>query len=152
MSRFRNIVRKALKEWGNYPDGFDDSILDGYEDDEYENWLDTQDYRERFAISVGENEKGQKMFLSADFSIPNDPDYSLSAGSLEDTYDDPALPGLFKTPEDAQAFGEKYKSLKPDVNYNIIKVYSKPEEGYSYYENAQDVYSFEDFKADKYGY
>lgn len=153
MSKFRTLVEGVLKEyWGHNP--YDDD--DG--EDVYWDWLEEQDYREGYAVFLGKDDKGHDLFASADKSVPEDPEYTPST----DVYGgDPMLPDVFEyswnnaaeeeeAKKKAEEFANEWKQIFPDAQTEIVKVYSKDEDGNEFHRTKEEVYPFEDWDYNQY--
>lgn len=157
MSKFRTVVESILKEYYKKNGGYTDDPQDAYDgEDEYYQWLDGQDYREGYAVFLGQNEEGKDLFASADKSIPDDPDYKPTT----DIYGyDLDLPDVFEygrvdTEEEAKTnaenFAREWKEHFPDSNPTVVKVYARDEDGYEFHRTKEEVYPWEDWDYGEY--
>lgn len=148
MSKFRELMEATLKEW-NYPDGFDDSILDGDPAEEGD-WLEEQfavkiiggttpsglSFEEDYGVEIPYvcfNRKTKEFsvieeLLPADYSV--DMKRSNETGSTvynRDYY------STFYSEEEAKKMAEGFKVDFPNAELQIIKVY-----GYSDHQYYED--------------
>lgn len=154
MSKFRELVEGIMTEYYTKSGGYTNDPQDAYDgEDEYYDWLENQDYREGYAVFVGKDEKGRDLFATADKSIPDDPDYTQSTQILGE---DPDLPDVFEyswndkqgeeeAKRKAAEFSNEWAQHFPDAKTEIVKVYSRNEEGWEFHRTKEEVYPWEDW-------
>lgn len=148
MSHFRTLVEGIMNEyWGHNP--YDDD--DG--EDKYLDWLEEQDYRTGYAVYLGKDNEGEDVFATADKSIPEEPDYTPSTQiESQDVFE-----YKWNNPQEesearrkAEEFANEWKEHFPDNSVELVRVYSKDEDGYLFHRTKQEVYPFENWDYDEY--
>ncbi len=166
MSKFKQLIKSVLKEWGNYPDGFDDSILDGDPAEEGD-WLD-----ESFAVKVFAGQYPNGTDFSEEAVIPSyvayfkeSKDLDLVEDLIQDgpttkTYDqktgkffthEVTYYSVFYTKEKAEQILARFEKEFLNVKAEIVEVY-----GYGnnevYYEDPSEAIEayIDDYKEAQY--
>lgn len=165
-SRFKKIVNealeKALKEWGNYPDGYNwrNNPFEN-EDEGYEQALDTLE--KGYAVKLIKGLNGQPL-LSPN-GKPLDDRYGVMYLDIDDSTgeaefiennvltSEDSIANVFKSQEEAKAFGDQFKMSHPQGEYQVVEVYNKdsaqnPELWYS---NPEDAYPYDEYLSDNEG-
>lgn len=152
MSHWRTIVESVFKEYYDKYGRYTNDPQDEYDgEEEYLQWLENQNYKEGYAVFLRKDEKGHDVFATADKSVPNDPEYTPST----EIYGyDLELPDVFEYTSDkneidakrkAEEFAQEWKQHFPQDNVEVVKVYSRNDDGYEFYRTKEEVYPFEDW-------
>lgn len=138
MSKFRELFETAFKEW-NYPDGFDDSILDG-DPAEDGDWLE-----EQFAVKVVGGTTPSGLSFEEDYGVEV-PYVCFNRNTKEFSVIEELLPeshsvdmkrsnetgstvykrdyySVFYPEKEANRMAEGFKAEFPNAELQIIKVY-----------------------------
>ena len=162
MSKFKELFETVIKEW-NYPDGFDDSILDGDDLDSGE-WLTTA-----FAVKVLAGQFPDGVDLTDLYALPSYVLYQKEDKALDLT--DELLPdgpttiryvngkriedkvtsySVFYKVEEAEQVLAEFKTQFLNVNAEIVEVYGYGDKPY-YEDEEEAIMTYKaDYKEDQY--
>jgi len=131
MSKFKELFETVIKEW-NYPDGFDDSILDGDPLDDGE-WLTTAFAVKVFAGQFPDGEDLTDLYALPSYVLYEDKELDLTEELL------PYLSVFYKREEAEQVLAE-FKTQFLNVDAKIIEVYGLGDgDNNLYYEDEVDA-------------
>lgn len=152
--------KNGLKEWGNYPDDYNPSRnpyeqKDSDDDESYQNYLDENLYT-AYAILLSKDENGTPLLDHHGYAL--DPKYGLlyafrdynQDGTPDFESDNSLKKGttVYETPEEANQMFEEFKQAHPEVEGNLVKVYSLNQE--DWYATQEEAYPYEEYQEDQY--
>lgn len=149
MSEFRKIVEAVLTEM--LPSSYDywrTTNPDYEEEGAYEDWLEQQEPEAiKYAVFIEKDPKFGKTYVDVN---SNDGERTLTINNELTTEYEPETKCLWDTEEEAKQIASEYNQIHTDKSATPVKVYTKDLEHWS--DDAQDIWTWEDWKNEQAGY